>query len=144
MSGSRKVENFSTFQVTALFVKKGTELKVKLTLSSVKTFTHNASAWGKFCPKHFCIIDKSSIHAGLRNFDKKCYKHGSGATLQYTLTGQNALKCSVLKFKTRIGRIYLSVNFFFAQSILEAFGSHSIFPRISSAISKPLFSERAG
>ena len=43
------------------------------------------------------IIDKSSIHAGLRNFEKKCYKHGSGATLQYTLTDQNALKCSVLK-----------------------------------------------
>ena len=97
MSGSRKVDKLSTFQVTALFVKKGTELKVKLTLSSVKTFTHNASAWGRFDPKHFCIIDKFSIHAGLRDFDKKCYKHRSEATLQYTLTDQNALKRSVLK-----------------------------------------------
>jgi hypothetical protein len=45
----------------------------------------------------FNNIDKSSIHAGLRDFDKKCYKHRSEATLQYTLTDQNALKCSVLK-----------------------------------------------
>ena len=120
MSGSRKVENFSTFQVTALFVKKGTELKVKLTLSSVKTFTHNASAWGKFCPKHFCIIDKSSIHAGLRNFDKKCYKHGSGATLQYTLTDQNAPKCSVLKSWTGGLCVYTFLSISLALSVLWA------------------------
>jgi len=65
----------------------------------------------------FNNIDKSSIHVGLRDFDKKCYKRGSGATLQYTLTDQNALKCSVLKSWTA-GRVFIPFCSFFSLSAL--------------------------
>lgn len=66
------------------------------------------------------IIDKSSIHAGLRDFDKKCYKHGSGATLQYTLTDQNAPKCSVLKSWTGGLCVYTFLSISLALSVLWA------------------------
>lgn len=68
----------------------------------------------------FNNIDKSSIHAGLRDFDKKCYKHRSEATLQYTLTDQNAPKCSVLKSWTGGLCVYTFLLIFLALSALCA------------------------